>query len=286
MADQQQPLPESQKERWIKYGANVALVSIVAIILAGLITYLAQRTARRWDTTAGGAYSLKPQTVNLIKDNKQKVKLVSLYTADTRDEKDRPIKSPYAEPVADLLDEYRRKGSNIDVQTIDPVSNPKQVDELVGEAINKYGGQVKAYADFVSDFKKTLDDLKQTAATEAAAANKLSTDKLGNSDRDADIATLIDTIRRRPQGLETRAKSIDRELKERHPDYKKVTDAIQTAMESISQSQDTLVQYAEKYKSDNTVPQDIRTYLAESIPRQKEIKAKVEDVIKKIKALG
>src|SRR5439155_170806 len=65
---QQQPLPESQKERWVKYGANVALVSIVAIVLAGLITYLAQRVNRRLDTTASGAYSLKPQTIKQITD--------------------------------------------------------------------------------------------------------------------------------------------------------------------------------------------------------------------------
>ena len=41
--------PETQQQRWIKYGANVALTVIVVIILAALITYLAQRFNRRID---------------------------------------------------------------------------------------------------------------------------------------------------------------------------------------------------------------------------------------------
>src|SRR6185369_10515756 len=107
-------MPESQKERWVKYGANVALVSIVAILLAGLMTYLAQRTNRRFDTTAAGMYSLKPQTINLIKDLKTKTKLVSLYQKPTAEEA-AADKTDFAQPVIDLLDEYHRKGKNIEV---------------------------------------------------------------------------------------------------------------------------------------------------------------------------
>ena len=72
--------PETQKERWVKYGANVLIASVVVVVLAGLIIYLAQLTRRRIDTTQSGVYSLKPQTVNIIKNLDSKVKLVSLYT--------------------------------------------------------------------------------------------------------------------------------------------------------------------------------------------------------------
>src|SRR5205823_6522737 len=105
-------IPESQKERWVKYGANVALASVVVIVLAGAFVYLAQKFDRRIDTTAAGLYSLKPQTVNLIKDNKQKIKLVSLYAA--KDERQR--ENAFAGPVRDLLEEYARKGKNIEYQ--------------------------------------------------------------------------------------------------------------------------------------------------------------------------
>ena len=72
--------PDSQKQRWLKYGSNVAIGSIVVIALAVLLIYLAQSAHRRIDTTRGGLYSLKPQTLNIIKDLKSSVKLISLYT--------------------------------------------------------------------------------------------------------------------------------------------------------------------------------------------------------------
>ena len=57
---------ETQKQRWMKYGANVALTSILVIALAILVTYVAQRGKKRIDTTAAGDYSLKPQSINLV----------------------------------------------------------------------------------------------------------------------------------------------------------------------------------------------------------------------------
>ena len=128
--------PESQQERWIKYGANVVLVSVVVIVLAGILTYLGQRTGKRIDTTAGGAYSLKPQTVNILRDLKGKTKIVSLYTKEII-EGGKSVKSPYADPVVDLLEEYKREGKNIEVDSIDPVQNPTKVDDLIAEVTNK-----------------------------------------------------------------------------------------------------------------------------------------------------
>src|SRR5688500_12739658 len=110
---------DSQQERWVKYGANVAVSSLIVILLAIIIVYLAQKTGRRLDTTESRAYSLKPQTVSIIKDVKGKIKLVSLYREQVKGERGEMIKSPYAGPVEDLLDEYARKSDKITVETID-----------------------------------------------------------------------------------------------------------------------------------------------------------------------
>src|SRR5581483_5142578 len=124
----------SQKERWVKYGANVALTVIVVIVLAIALSYLARLYDVRRDTTAAGLYSLKPQTQNVLKNLNQKIKLVSLYAA--KDDKQKP--STYAGPVKDLLEEYARTSKNIEYQAIDPVT--QSTDALVSEAIAKYGG--------------------------------------------------------------------------------------------------------------------------------------------------
>src|SRR5688572_5811020 len=113
------PAPETQKQRWVKYGANVVLASVVVVLLAIVLTYLAQRANARVDTTHAGLYSLKPQTVNIIRDNKQKLKLVSLYAPvqGARTEAERKAAEEHATRmgvVADLLREYEHKGKNID----------------------------------------------------------------------------------------------------------------------------------------------------------------------------
>src|SRR5437588_12202515 len=74
------PPPESQQERWLKYGGNVVLVTVIVILLAAAVVYAAEKKTKRVDTTSAGLYSLKPQTINVIKDNPQKIQITSLYT--------------------------------------------------------------------------------------------------------------------------------------------------------------------------------------------------------------
>src|SRR5688500_18276853 len=151
MAEQSNEMkkPETQQERWIKYGGNVVLASVVVIILAVVVVWLAQEANARVDTTTAGLYSLKPQTVNIIKNNDQPIKLVSLYTRVKRQSTNvvqgEEDDFDYITPISDLLEEYKRKGKNIDVEVIDPNEQPTKVDQLIKEVTEKYGGEVQKY---------------------------------------------------------------------------------------------------------------------------------------------
>src|SRR5687767_1834075 len=177
------PGPESQKQRWVKYGANVALAVVVVIVLAIVTTALAQRANQRVDTTESGLYSLKPQTVNIIRENKQKIKLVSLYTRNTAapggaatDETD------YAQVVDDLLDEYRRKGRNIEVESIDPIANPTKVDDLINEVTNKYGGEVAKYREVVDGHKGIYEQVRKLTEAQTKKVNELPLESLAGNE--------------------------------------------------------------------------------------------------------
>src|SRR5689334_16542068 len=106
--------PENQAERWIKYGSNVALTIVLVIVLAILFTWGFQRANLRADTTRGGSLSLKPQTIQVLKQLKQHITLVSLYVHTDQNQQTEAEKEAKIEPidystrVADLLDEYRR----------------------------------------------------------------------------------------------------------------------------------------------------------------------------------
>src|SRR5437762_3933033 len=119
---------ETQQERWVKYGANVVLSVLVVLILVVLLVYLGGRANWRKDTTAAGAYSLKPQTVRLIENLPQKVRIVGLFSkavADTTKKvvDDTPI--VHYQQVADLIQEYQQKSNGqITAEMIDTTSQP------------------------------------------------------------------------------------------------------------------------------------------------------------------
>src|SRR4051812_18631781 len=106
--------PENVSERWMKYGLNVGLTSLLVLVLAFLVVWGAQRWRKRGDLTSAGSYSLKPQTVSIISEVKSPVKLVSLQTrlkpepgkADTA-QQEQTDKQDYYQPVNDILQEYK-----------------------------------------------------------------------------------------------------------------------------------------------------------------------------------
>ena len=46
--------------------------------------------------------------------------------------------------VEDLLNDYKRYGSNINVDFIDPDASPAKTDGLIKEVTTKYGGEVRS----------------------------------------------------------------------------------------------------------------------------------------------
>src|SRR5215212_10260347 len=89
--------PQTQHERWVKYGLNVGLSILLVMAIAVIVIILAQWKGGRIDTTVGRVNSLKPQTVNIIKDINTPTKLVALYAE--KDAKGQP--NTYRQPVVD-----------------------------------------------------------------------------------------------------------------------------------------------------------------------------------------
>src|SRR5688572_19164810 len=136
----------TQRQRWIKYGANVILtcVLVVGVVVLGL--YILQKYSWRKDTTASGSYSLKPQTVQLVKEAKQKVKLVGIFSRNERQQSERKdddtadVSAVRYQQVADLLQEYEQKsGGRITATMIDHITEPGKIEGLFQEVQQKYG---------------------------------------------------------------------------------------------------------------------------------------------------
>src|SRR5439155_6385021 len=206
-----------------------------------------QRTNRRIDTTASGAYSLKPQTINLIKDLKGKTKIVSLYQKKSA-EQAAAERYDYAQPVTDLLDEYRRKGKNIEVDAIDPVANPSKVDDLITEVTNTYGGEVKKYNTVLDAYPKVYKQITDLAAGEVPKIATLPVDNLGeDEDSQTNRAALV-TVRGLPKQLQNSAEAIERRRKQKPPDLKGAVSSVEDNMDVLSQTAAKIIEIFNKEK--------------------------------------
>ncbi len=280
---------ETQRERWIKYGGNVLLVSIVVVVLAAAAIYATERKPYRHDTTAAGLYSLKDQTLHLIKTNTQKIKIVSLYTKAKPGETVRvengatPIDE--AGVVSDLLDEYHSKGTNIEVETIDPVTNPGKVDDLIDEVSNKYGGEVSKYREFSDQVPKKFATIKELANGEAAKLKTLlESGNPGNTQ--SDFTHIAQSLRAIPRQLEQTEKRVQRALAQRPPDYKGVSDNVSKYMEDVSSEMGGIGEYLTGLKTDTKLSDAVQAYATSSAAQFATMKKAADDLVKQSKGLG
>jgi hypothetical protein len=230
-------------------------------------------------------YSLKPQTINLIKDLKTKTKLVSLYQKPTAEEA-AADKTDFAQPVIDLLDEYRRKGKNIEVDAIDPVANPSKVDDLITEVTNKYGGEVAKYKKVLDAAPGIFKQLADLATTEVGKTSGLGLDKLGEDDQSQTIIAALTTVGDLPAAIKRSEDRIKRLASQKPPDYKGAVDTIVDLMDRWSQRSGKIVEIFNKSKDDAKLPPPIKSYMASATPTYTKIKQLCDDLLKQSKDVG
>lgn len=157
--------PESQSERVVKYGANVALTSVVVLLLAGIAVWGAEKFHKRTYLASDANVHLTPQSIKVVSELQKPIKLVGLYArlkpdAQAADQQD------FFQPVADLLEEYKRNGTKVDIEMIDPVSDPAKLDVWLAHVIEKYGGDVAGYRKFLNEFPAAFKDVRAGATGE------------------------------------------------------------------------------------------------------------------------
>jgi len=289
--------PETQRERWLKYGGNVVLVSVIAIALAVAVIYISERQPKRWDTTSAGLYSLKPQTVKVIKDNKQPITIISLYTKAKQEQSGvdestedaasgiPPIDKPSV--VSDLLDEYRAQGKDISTETIDPDLNPGKVEDLIKDVEKQYGGEVDKYKDFIGSVGTKYDAMTKMSNEEIPQLKDVFK-KIQGQTEDVDQSVLLAAIsvQELPTILKRAQEEYNGYLKLKVPDYKKVTDSVSDNMQGLSELIGKVVDGFQHSKDDKTLPQALRDYMVTSLPRYTALKKQADDLLTAVKGLG
>jgi len=100
------------KARQTRYGAYVAVYTLVIIAILVAVNFLANRYDQSYDSTKNKMFSLSDQTIKLVKDLKANIRMV--YFGDTSS-------FPNAR---DLLDRYSSLSPRLSVQYVDPNKKP------------------------------------------------------------------------------------------------------------------------------------------------------------------
>jgi len=119
--------------RTTRYGANAAVYTLAFIGVLIAVNYLSVRYHRQYDLTAQNAFSLSPQSIEVIRELKKPVKLYGFVEAG---------RSPVAEA---LYQEYAYESPLITYQLVDPTRHPELAERYKVSVMNtthiQYGGE-------------------------------------------------------------------------------------------------------------------------------------------------
>ena len=110
----------SVKNRRTQISANALLIIVLVVGIVGMLNYVSIRHSWRIDSTAQKEFSLSSQTVNILRNLEENVKLTAF------------IDETQSRTLKDRLMEYTHYSGKFDYEIIDPIKEPDRVREFFG----------------------------------------------------------------------------------------------------------------------------------------------------------
>ena len=139
-------------KRSSKYAANYIISLILVIAIISGLNFLGQKHPKRFDLTAGGQYTLAPQTVKVL-ENLDKDIQIKAFPSGGEDE-----------PLKELITEYRTVSSHIAFELIDP---DRQPDIARQYGIQAYGTVLVSCGDRREKIEKPTGEVLEQDLTNA-----------------------------------------------------------------------------------------------------------------------
>lgn len=100
--------------RQARYGSNAVAMSLIVLAILALVNFLANRHHARWDLTSAKQYSLSGQTIQILKDLRDPIKVTAFFS---------PADSTQA-TFKDLFAEYMYHTDKLSLEIVDPDQKP------------------------------------------------------------------------------------------------------------------------------------------------------------------
>ena len=110
------------KTRQVRYGAETLALIAMFLVVVGLLNYIftRDRLKTRWDLTEDKQFTLAPETIKLLGDLKEPVKVMAFYSSSSFGRED----------AENLLKNYKEKSNGqVDYEWVDPFTKPALAQE-------------------------------------------------------------------------------------------------------------------------------------------------------------
>ncbi len=159
-------------KRSTKYATNYVVSVILVIALVSGLNFLGKRHAKRFDLTAGGQYSLAPQTLQVLDQLVDDLEIKAFFPGGSYP------------PLEQLLTEYRTRNRRLQFEFIDPDKRP--------DTAAQFG--VTVYGTFTNPFTGT--SLKSGTAVLFYGERQEKIEKRSEEIREEDITNAIIKVQR------------------------------------------------------------------------------------------
>jgi ABC-type uncharacterized transport system involved in gliding motility auxiliary subunit len=161
-----QRILSSMRKRSTKYAGNYVISIVLVIVVVAGLNYLGQKQSKRFDLTAGGQYTLAPQTTRILDNLTENVDIKAFFPGGDHG------------PLRELLIEYRTISNNIRYEFIDPDRQPEiarrydvavygtYTNPLTGSSV-KFGTVIISFGDRIEKIEKRADEIREEDLTNA-----------------------------------------------------------------------------------------------------------------------
>jgi hypothetical protein len=283
---------ETASGRRIKYGLSVGILLLSAVIILGVLNWLASDAAARFDLTARGRYSISRQTLNLLDSLDDTVTITMLFGEQDptlHSDQQRTVAAQRRE-VEDVLRELRNKSDKIEVVRIDP-TDPRTItryDSLIEKLQTIFKDESDTYLAAVQEGRVVLDRLAEFGTVQSEAL----IDAVGGlSPERADFRmfqSIIQLLAGAPREVESVNKSIDESLEASpmtgapFPDLVGAVSIVRAAAQMRGPTMTQIADFFQQSLDEGSLPETVATRLRGSIQSYRDTASALLDLREKI----
>jgi len=161
----------SARTRRVYYGANVFLMTALAVAIVVVLNWVATAQSRRIDVASAGIYGLSDRTKKIVNDFPGKeIMLTSIYTSNERDK----ARDKYLPRVRDLFDELESASRKVKVRHL---AGDDEKRELIERVQGKFAGKSKDYREAVDLAREKWQALEPWLTQTAQQFNQMAANK-------------------------------------------------------------------------------------------------------------